>query len=354
MEPRAETVRRPLIVLSLLCCLQIGINEVAHADRFSFGTEFVYQGRLHDGGAPADGIYDVGFELYDRIEGGTLLGRVDRLGLQVEGGLLVAELDFGIDVRSSDGGWLQVEVRSAGQGLFHRLEPRQKVTGEGVGCTVDEDVTINGGLFVDAPGANPDITTACCNDVDDGGNILINGFLRELSMDSDEIQATSLGQGADLRINADGGNVGIGVQSADAPLHLPDGPDVQTTGGGSLILGELTDRNLAIDENEIMARTNGVASTLHLNNDGGQVHAGGDLVVDGDLGIGIQTVSSNTDSDDIVVNCPAGKTIVSGGCFGGADEIEGSFPNSDTSWRCLFNGVGVGNTAYAVCARIER
>jgi hypothetical protein len=39
--------------------------------------------------------------------------------------------------------------------------------------------------------------------------------------------------------------------------------------------------NIVIDTNEIMARNNGTANTLNLNIDGGDVHMGGNLVVDG-------------------------------------------------------------------------
>lgn len=40
-------------------------------------------------------------------------------------------------------------------------------------------------------------------------------------------------------------------------------------------IGASTSTNLAMDDNEIQARNNGAANTLHLNNDGGEVKAGG-------------------------------------------------------------------------------
>lgn len=72
---------------------------------------------------------------------------------------------------------------------------------------------------------------------------------------------------------ADGGNVGIGVAS---PLHR-----LQITGGGdvsvgstnnNLMLGVQTGLNMAIDDNEIMARNNGTISALHLQAEGGGLY----------------------------------------------------------------------------------
>jgi hypothetical protein len=33
------------------------------------GTAFTYQGKLQDGGAPADGLYDFDFKLFDGADG---------------------------------------------------------------------------------------------------------------------------------------------------------------------------------------------------------------------------------------------------------------------------------------------
>ncbi len=56
-------------------------------------------------------------------------------------------------------------------------------------------------------------------------------------------------------------------------IILPD-IDVNTSYTGSIIIGASNTENLGIDGNEIMARNNGKASTLHLNNEGGVVQLG--------------------------------------------------------------------------------
>lgn len=56
-------------------------------------------------------------------------------------------------------------------------------------------------------------------------------------------------------------------------IILPD-IDVKTSYTGSIIIGASNTDNLGIDGNEIMARNNGKASTLYLNNEGGVVQLG--------------------------------------------------------------------------------
>ncbi|MCH9648881.1 MAG: hypothetical protein K0U98_11630 [Deltaproteobacteria bacterium] len=344
MIPVGTTCPSRLFYAAILAILLVGWSGPARSDEggFSLGTEFTYQGSLHYEGAPAEGVFDVTFELYDQREGGTFQGRVDRFDLPVRDGRLIARIDFGSDVRSQDA-WVAIEVRAAGRGAYTRLEPRQRVAG---GCTVDEDVTINGQLFVDSPSAAPDISIACCNDVDNGGGLLINDFLGALKFDGGEIQAEALGNPSQILINADGGNVGIGVASAAAPLNIPAGPDAEPDSGGSVVVGNPAGLNMALDNNEIMVRNDGATSTLFLNNDGGRV------LVGGNLDIGLEIVQVNSDSNNYTVSCPAGKAILAGSCGGGSDSVNSSIPESSTTWRCVFDSSGP-HEAYAICARVQ-
>jgi hypothetical protein len=94
-----------------------------------------------------------------------------------------------------------------------------------------------------------------------GGNIAV---------DADQIEST----GAALRINGvstqnvqlatGGGRVGVGQTSPATRLHVSGGSDVTPTGGGYVTLGSTTGLNVAIDDNEIMARNNGVIAPLYL------------------------------------------------------------------------------------------
>jgi hypothetical protein len=57
-------------------------------------------------------------------------------------------------------------------------------------------------------------------------------------------------------------------------VNMPAGPDAGLTSNGLLMLGNSTSSNIVFDNNEIMARNNGAASTLILQNDGGSVRIG--------------------------------------------------------------------------------
>ncbi len=80
-----------------------------------------------------------------------------------------------------------------------------------------------------------------------------------------------------------GGGVGINENAPAAPLHVTGGTDASPSGGGYIVSGRVDSSNIALDDNEIMARRDGAAATLFLNNDGGTVRAGEDLEVLGNV-----------------------------------------------------------------------
>jgi hypothetical protein len=80
-----------------------------------------------------------------------------------------------------------------------------------------------------------------------------------------------------------GSFVGIGTQSPAINLHVVGGTDAKLNTGGFIVTGPITGANLAIDNNEIMARDNGSAAPLYLNTDGGNVNM---CVYGGNVGIG--------------------------------------------------------------------
>ena len=63
---------------------------------FAQGTEFTYQGRLSDGGGPANGTYDICASLYTTNASGTIFaGPVTNSPVTVSNGLFTIPLDFG-------------------------------------------------------------------------------------------------------------------------------------------------------------------------------------------------------------------------------------------------------------------
>jgi hypothetical protein len=93
------------------------------------GTAFSYQGRLLDGGSPANGAYDLQFALFDAPSDGTQVGAtIVRNDVAVAAGLFTVGLDFGPEVFIGYARWLQVGVRpGAGTGAFTPIGPRQEI-----------------------------------------------------------------------------------------------------------------------------------------------------------------------------------------------------------------------------------
>jgi len=118
-------------------CVAVGLLLLQHqllAQEAPLGTVFTYQGRLKDGGSPANGTYDVRFALCDQLIGGTQQGPTvcaDDVG--VAGGLFTVELDFGAQFTGQER-FLEIAVRTdtglncANPAGFVTLSPRQALT----------------------------------------------------------------------------------------------------------------------------------------------------------------------------------------------------------------------------------
>src|ERR1041385_5777501 len=97
---------------------------------FAQGTAFTYQGQLRDNGAPASGIYDLRFTIYDSTNspGVILAGPITNAATAVSNGLFTVALDFGASAFTGASNWLQIAVRTNGSGSFTNLSPRQQLT----------------------------------------------------------------------------------------------------------------------------------------------------------------------------------------------------------------------------------
>lgn len=92
------------------------------------GTAFTYQGVLKSGGAPVSGTYNLRFQLFDAMAGGTQIGAaIDLPTAAVDSGLFSVDLDFGAVPQAFNGSarWLQVQVITNGGSTVTTLAPRQ-------------------------------------------------------------------------------------------------------------------------------------------------------------------------------------------------------------------------------------
>src|SRR6185295_18598449 len=75
-------------------------------------SAFSYQGRLTDGGSPANGTYILQFELFDASSGGAQIGStIADISLTATNGVFSTSLDFGAAAFSGPDRFLQISVK---------------------------------------------------------------------------------------------------------------------------------------------------------------------------------------------------------------------------------------------------
>ena len=111
---------------SIVILLLTAISAVAQTN------EITYQGKLNDGAVPANGSYDMQFQLYALDSGvevpvGT---SVEVMSVNVVNGVFTAKLDFSHVAGSFTGGEhsIGMSVRAAGVASYTLLSPTQKIT----------------------------------------------------------------------------------------------------------------------------------------------------------------------------------------------------------------------------------
>ena len=93
-------------------------------------TAFTYQGRLTANGLPANGTYELRFDLRDAPTAGTAVGTaVNNSGVAVSNGVFTVTVDFGAGAFTGANRWLEIGVRTNGSvSAYAVLTPRQPVT----------------------------------------------------------------------------------------------------------------------------------------------------------------------------------------------------------------------------------
>ncbi len=116
---------RILGIVAAASCLLFPLSNSG----FGQGTAFTYQGRLADNGSPANGTYDFRLRLALDPLGNIYFGTPCLTnGVPIANGLFTVTLDFGSAFLSGSNFWLEIDVRTNGNGNYTVLQPLQALT----------------------------------------------------------------------------------------------------------------------------------------------------------------------------------------------------------------------------------
>lgn len=114
--------------IRILLFLTIALLTVTNS-LYAQGTAFTYQGHLNDGVNPANGSYDQTFALFNVVSGAGQVGNTfTNPATAVSNGQFTVTLDFGPGIFTGPDRWLEIGVRTNGNGAFTLLAPRQPIT----------------------------------------------------------------------------------------------------------------------------------------------------------------------------------------------------------------------------------
>jgi hypothetical protein len=127
MKARIQILTTRCALLALVSSFILQPSALVSA--VPLGTAFTYQGQLTDGGAPANGTYDLKFTLYDAVTSGGQVGSpLTTNAVAVSNGSFAVALDFGAGIFTGEARWLDIAVKTNGAGAYTPLTPRQALT----------------------------------------------------------------------------------------------------------------------------------------------------------------------------------------------------------------------------------
>ena len=256
--------------IRLMPALTVIAALVAAPCAWAQGTAFTYQGQLDDGGPPANGSYDMEFEIWNASSGGSQVGgtTLSFFGIPVDGGLFEVELDFGPAVFNGADRYLQIGVVTNGGGAFTTLTPRTKITSTPYAIRAATAASVVGGI----------------NDAD--------------ADPSNELNTSVNLVGTTLQVNDAGGTKSASLASlvddSDWAYNSGSGLSGEIYHSGDVALGTITDPDG--HGLNVQNYTTGHAAVRGADQSGSSVYAVGYLGVleptTGSLGIPISTVNA--------------------------------------------------------------
>ena len=307
-------------------------NEISFRNVGGQGCPTItYQGRLSDGSAAANGLYDLQFTAYDALTGGT--AQTESLiidDVQVTSGIFTVSLAFGSSITNNNNfKFFEIRVRpGADTGPFTILTPRQPIT--------DVPFAVNAQNAQNALTATTATNSTTATNATQLGGVAANQYVLttdprlSATNNTNFIQNSTTQQTGNFNINGNG-TVGGSLTVTGA---------INGTVTNATQLGGLA-------ANQYLRLSGGtISGNLQLTGDGG---IGNNLIVtnNGTVG-GNLTVGGNANFTGTLTNgCRAGFTAFAGGrlCVSGMQATATFYGGSGAIQTCANMQARVGNSA---------
>jgi hypothetical protein len=246
--------------------------------------------------------------------GATIYNAIDKVGVGTTTPNTKLQVDNGTEATLASGtGFVVVGNNAATNLVVDDNEVQARNNGAAAPLSIQPHAgNVGIGTLLTAPASKVQIAGGVEVAANQHGSLLIGETVStNLAFDTDEIQARSNATTASpLYLQTMGGNsvfgtgniiangrIGIGQPNPGVKLHVEGGTDAGPTGGGFVQIGSSTSANIALDNNEIMARDNGATSPLYLQYSGGKTVIGEDLDV-----LGITNVEGSLKLKQYTIN----------------------------------------------------
>ena len=167
-------------------------------------TAFNYQGRLTEGGSPANGSYQMQFKLFDALSGGNQIGgTISDVNLTVTNGIFGTKLDFGANALSGANRWLEIAVRHSSSEFYTLLAPREQIAS--------------------SPYAVRTLSAASADNALNLGGIPASEYVTNSTVGSSFIRNGTTLQTGNFNISGNGffgGGIGLGTSNLISPLTI--------------------------------------------------------------------------------------------------------------------------------------
>lgn len=264
--------------VSTLILLAIGLWFGPAAAR---AQSFTYQGRLADGGVPAEGQYSLQFRLMDAAAGGSQVGPTLTLaGTPVVDGLFTVSLNFGAGVFSAAGGrWLEIGVAPAGEASFTVLAPRQRIDAVPRALALEWPSAGSAATGVPMLALTNSSSGTVIDAVNAGTGLAVRAQVTNPTSGSNALVATNSGSGSALHAQANGSGRAAVIRNSNSS-NTQTVLDVTTNGNGTA--AEFAVTNLNGDKPAVIVRNDGAGPGLVCESSGAAAPA---LKVNGPLGL---------------------------------------------------------------------